>query len=112
MQGRKDACNTYRSAAERLAKQIIATGRTSDGHPCTVAEVNAEAPRLPALIPLVSLYAADEAEKGRWRSYGKVLNCGSHDDQVLEVGELVQIKGNLSRIAKDHAKRWPGGLLL
>lgn len=112
LQGRKDACNTYRPAAERLAKQIIATGRTCEGHPCTVAEVHAKAQLLPDLIPLVSPYAADEAEKGRWRSYGKVLNCGSHDDQVLEVGELVQIKGNLSRIAKDHAKRWPGGLLL
>lgn len=112
MRGRKDACNSYRSAAERLAKQIIATGRTREGRPYTVAEVDAEAPLLGDLVPLVCHYAPDEAEKGRWRSFGQVLNPGSHDDPVPSNGDLAQIKGNLSRIAKDHAKRWPGGLLL
>lgn len=112
MRGRKDACNGYRSAAERLAKQIIATGRTHEGRPCSVAEVDAEARLLCDLVPLVCHYAADEAEKGRWRSFGQVLNPGSHDDGIPSNGDLAQIKGNLSRIAKDHAKRWPGGLLL
>ncbi|MCL3863038.1 ATP-binding protein [Actinotalea sp. K2] len=112
MRGRKDACNSYRSAAERLAKQIIATGRTCEGRPSTVAEVDAEAPLLGDLVPLVCHYAADEAEKGRWRSFGQVLNPGSHDDGTPSNGDLAQIKGNLSRIAKNHAKHWPGGLLL
>ncbi len=112
LRGRKDASTNYRSAAERLAKQIIATGRTREGKPCSVAEVHAEARLLGDLVPLVCHYAADDAERGRWRSFNQVLNPGSHDDGVPSNGELTQIKGNLSRIAKDHAKRWPGGLLL
>ncbi len=112
MRGRKDACNSYRSAAERLAKQIIATARTHEGKACTVADVHAEAPLLSKLVPLVIGYALDNAEKGQWRTYAKVLNPGSHDDQVPQAGDLVQIKSTLSRIAKKHFKHWPGGLLL
>ncbi|MCV7069716.1 hypothetical protein H7H73_03595, partial [Mycobacterium rufum] len=41
--GRRSACNTMRSAAERLAKQIIATGLTDAGTPTTITDVEAKA---------------------------------------------------------------------
>ncbi|NMM23070.1 MAG: hypothetical protein HHJ11_06175 [Phycicoccus sp.] len=50
--GRGAACSSYRAAAERLAKQIIATGRTRDGQPCAVAHIDAEAPMLRELVRL------------------------------------------------------------
>lgn len=110
--GRRAACGSYRAAAERLAKQIIATGRTNDGHPCSVVDIEAEASVLGDLVPLVSGYALDNAERGRWRTFAKVLNPGNHDDDVPSNIELKQVRGNLRQINKAHRKHWPGGLQL
>lgn len=109
--GRRAACGSYRAAAERLAKQIVATGRTRDGTMCTVADIHVEAPMLNKLVPLVSGYALDEAEKGQWRTFNKVLNPGNHDDDVPPTTELKVVRGNLRRIAKKHHEHWPTGLL-
>lgn len=110
--GRRAACGSYRAAAERLAKQIVATGRTRDGETCTVAEVHAEAPMLNKLVPLVCGYALDNAEKGQWRTFANVLNPGNHDDDVPATMELKVVRGNLRRIAKKHREHWPNGLLV
>jgi hypothetical protein len=110
--GRRAACGSYRAAAERLAKQIIATGRTNEGHPCSVGDVEAEASVLGDLVPLVSGYALDNAERGQWRTFAKVLNPGNHDDDVPSNIELKQVRGNLRQINKAHRKHWPGGLRL
>lgn len=110
--GRRPACGSYRAAAERLAKQIVATGRTHDGQACTVADIDAEAPMLRELVPLVSGYALDNAEKGQWRTFAKVLNPGNHDDEVPATTDLKQVCGNLRRIAKEHREHWPTGLLV
>lgn len=109
---RRAACNSLRSAAERLAKQIIATGRTHDGHPTGVADVHDEASVLGKLVPLVSGYALDGAEKGQWRSFNSQLNPGSHDDDVPSTISLKQVRSNLRKIAKNHREHWPGGLVL
>lgn len=110
--GRRAACGSYRAAAERLAKQIIATGRTKEGHPCSVGDVEAEASVLGDLVPLVSGYALDNAERGQWRTFAKVLNPGNHDDDVPSTIELRQVRGNLRQINKVHRKHWAGGLQL
>lgn len=108
--GRRAACGSYRAAAERLAKQIIATGRTNEGDPCSVGDV--EASVLGDLVPLVSGYALDNAERGQWRTFAKVLNPGNHDDDVPSNIELKQVRGNLRQINKAHRKHWSGGLQL
>jgi hypothetical protein len=110
--GRRAACGSYRSAAERLAKQIVATGRTNEGQPCSVADVDAEAKMLRALVPLVSCYARNNEERGKWKLFTKVLNPGNHDDDVPPTAELKQVRGNLRRIHKNHQDHWPGGLLV
>jgi hypothetical protein len=110
--GRRAACNTMRSAAERLAKQIIATGQTDAGTPTTIADVEAKATVLGELIPLVTPFVVDgNAEKGLWKTFPKVLNPGSHDDDVPSTTDLKVVFGNLRRIAKNHQKHWPGGLV-
>lgn len=109
--GRRSACNTYRSAAERLAKQIIATGRTAAGVPTSVSDVEREAKVLGDLVPLVRGFALNNAEKGYWGTFAKVLNPGSHDDQVPSTPELKQVRGNLRRLAKDHRAHWSQGLV-
>lgn len=108
--GRRAACGSYRAAAERLAKQIIATGRSDEGQPCTVADVHNEATTLGDLVPLVSCFALGNDERGQWKTFAKVLNPGNHDDDVPSTTELKQIRGNLRKIAKNHHSRWPGGL--
>jgi hypothetical protein len=110
--GRRAACGSYRAAAERLAKQIIATGRTHAGQACTVAHIDAEAPMLRELVPLVSGYVLDNAERGQWRTFAKVLNPGNHDDEVPATTDLKVVRGNLRRIAKQHHEHWPTGLLV
>lgn len=110
--GRRAACGSYRSAAERLAKQIVATGRTHDGQPTSVDDVDSEASVLGQLVPLVNGYALDNAEKGQWRTFANVLNPGNHDDDVPSTPDLKQVRGNLRKIAKNHQKHWPSGLLL
>lgn len=108
--GRRSACNTLRSAAERLAKQIIATGQTQAGAQTTVADIKAKI--LGDLTPLVLPLAVDgNAEKGQWKLFSKVLNPGSHDDDVPSTTDLKQIFSNLRKIAKNHQQHWPGGLL-
>jgi hypothetical protein len=110
--GRRSACNTMRSAAERLAKQIIATGHTDAGTPTTITDVEAKATQLGDLITLVAPFAIEgNAEKGQWKTFPKVLNPGSHDDDVPSTTELKVIFGNLRRIAKTHRKHWSGGLV-
>ncbi len=109
--GRRAACNTYRSAAERLAKQVIATGRTAAGVPTTVGDVEKEARILGELVPLVKGFALNNTEKGYWGTFAKVLNPGSHDDQVPSTAELKQVRGNLRKLNKDHKAHWSGGLV-
>lgn len=109
--GRRAACGSFRSAAERLAKQIIATGRTEAGTPCSVADVNAEASMLGQLVPLVRGFALDNAEKGQWNTFATVLNPGNHDDDVPSTAELKVVRGNLRKIAKTHREHWPNGLV-
>lgn len=109
--GRRSACNTYRSAAERLAKQVIATGRTAAGVPTTVGDVEREAKGLGELTPLVKGFTLSNTEKGNWGTFAKVLNPGSHDDQVPSTAELKQVRSNLRKIAKDHRAHWPNGLV-
>lgn len=110
--GRRTTAVNLRSAAERLAKQIIATGRTAEGAPCSVAEVDAEASLLSQLVSLVSPYAVDAAERGKWRTVGTVLNPGGHDDDAPSQPDLKHIRGNLIKIWKDHSEHWDGGLLM
>ncbi|WP_299304818.1 AAA family ATPase [uncultured Brachybacterium sp.] len=110
--GRRAACGSYRSAAERLAKQIVATGRSHEGPLTTVEDIDAEASVLGKLVPLVSGYARDNAEKGQWRTFATVLNPGNHDDNVPSTTELKQVRGSLRKIAKSHRAYWPNGLLL
>ena len=109
--GRRSACNTYRSAAERLAKQVIATGRTDAGVPTTIDDVEREAKVLGDLAPLVKGYALSSSEKGNWTTFAKILNPGSHDDQVPSTTELKVVRGNLRSIVKAHQKHWPHGLV-
>lgn len=108
--GRRSACNTLRSAAERLAKQIIATNLTQNGTPTSVADVKSKnlGDLLPRVLPLV---AGGNAEQGQWKLFPKVLNPGSHDDDVPSSGELKQTAKNLRKIAKAHQNHWSGGLL-
>jgi len=110
--GRRAACGSYRSAAERLAKQIVATGRAHGGVASSVDEVDVEASVLGKLVPLVSGYALDNAEKGQWRTFAAVLNPGNHDDDVPSTTELKQVRGSLRKIAKNHRAYWPNGLVL
>lgn len=109
--GRRAACGSYRSAAERLAKQIIATGRTEAGAPCSVADVDAEASMLRQLVPLVRGFALDSGERGQWKTFAAVLNPGNHDDDVPSTAELKVVRGNLRKIAKSHREHWTNGLV-
>jgi len=109
--GRRSACNTYRSAAERLAKQIVATARTAEGVPTTVDYVEHEAKVLGDLVPLVKGHALTSTEKGNWTNFSRILNPGSHDDEVPSTTELKVVRGNLRSISKMHQKHWTGGLV-
>jgi hypothetical protein len=110
--GRRSACNTMRSAAERLAKQVIATGLTAAGTPTTITDVEAKATQLGDLLTFLYPFVAEgNSEKGQWKTLPKVLNPGSHDDDVPSTTELKVIFGNLRRINKAHQKHWPGGLI-
>ncbi|OZC79042.1 hypothetical protein CH274_16505 [Rhodococcus sp. 06-418-5] len=109
--GRRAACNAYRSAAERLAKQIVATNRSEAGMATAVSDVENEATQLGDLVPLVRGFAVTDDEAGKWTVLPKVLNPGSHDDDVPSTLELKQIRGNLRTFNKNHQKRWPDGLL-
>ncbi len=112
-QGRRTASTNYRVAAERLAKQIIATARTADpgGAPTSVRDVEKEAKLLRELVPLVKAVALDNSERGRWTNFASVLNPGSHDDDLPFNADLRQIRGNLRKIATVHRRHWPGGLV-
>lgn len=109
--GRRAACGSYRAAAERLAKQIIATGRTAAGTLSSVADVDSEASMLGDLVLLVRGFAIDNAERGQWNTFAKVLNPGNHDDDVPSTTELKVVRGNLRRIAKTHREHWSSGLI-
>lgn len=109
--GRRAACGSFRSAAERLAKQIIATRRSEAGTPCSVADVDAEASMLGQLVPLVRGFALDNGEKGQWNTFATVLNPGNHDDDVPSTAELKVVRGNLRKSAKTHREHWTHGLV-
>ncbi len=112
-QGRRAASTNYRIAAERLAKQIIATARTADpdGTPTSIRDIEKEAKLLRDLVPRVKAVSLDNAEKGRWTNFASVLNPGSHDDDLPSNADLKQIRGNLRKIATAHRRHWAGGLV-
>ena len=84
---------------------------TCAGTSTTIADVEAKATMLGDLIPLVAPFVGDgNAEKGQWKTFPKVLNPGSHDDDVPSTTDLKVVFGNLRKIAKNHHKHWPGGL--
>jgi hypothetical protein len=60
------------------------------------------------VLPLV---VGGNAEQGQWKLFPKVLNPGSHDDDVPSSGELKQTAKNLRKIATAHQTHWPGRLL-
>ncbi len=109
--GRRGACTAYRSAAERLAKQIIATNRTASGIFTSVTDVEQEATMLGDLIPLLGPFTLSADEKGKWQVIPKVLNPGNHDDGAPSTIELKQIRGNLRQIAKAHKQKWGRDLI-
>lgn len=104
--GRRGASTAYRSAAERLAKQVVATNRTASGTVTSVADIEREAKELGKLIPLVVPYTLSPDEKGKWQVIPKVLNPGNHDDGAPSTIDLKQIRGNLRQIAKAHSEKW------
>ncbi len=104
--GRANSSGAYRRAAERLAKQIIATNRTAAGTPTSVADVEKDANTLGDLIPLVTPFTLTADETGKWRVIPKVLNPGNHDDGAPSSTELKTIRGNLRQFAKAHRAEW------
>ena len=110
-QGRRAACINYRIAAERLAKQVIATGRTAAGTPTGLANVEKEARMLGGLVALVKGFALSSSERGLWTNFATVLNPGNHDDDVPSNADLRLVRNNLKKIAKAQRRHYPGGLL-
>lgn len=104
--GRANSSGAYRRAAERLAKQIIATNRTASGIPTSVAEVGAEANTLGDLIPLTVPFMLSADETGKWRVIPRVLNPGNHDDGAPSSSELKTVRGNLRQFARAHHAEW------
>jgi hypothetical protein len=109
VEGRRNAANALRRAAERLAKQIIATGRTKAGTPTRVSEVGDK--NLGELIPNLLGFALGNDERGRWNLWKDCLNPGAHDDDVPSAQTLKVVLGDIKRMNKDHRTHWPGGLL-
>lgn len=109
VEGRRNASNALRRAAERLAKQIIATGRTQAGNPTRVSEVGDKV--LGELIPEVLGFALGNDERGRWNLWKGSLNPSAHDDDVPPSPTLKVILGDIKRLKKDYEGRWLGGLL-
>ena len=109
VEGRRNAANALRRAAERLAKQIIATGRTQAGTPTRVSEVGDKI--LGELIPDVLGFALGNDERGRWTLWKSCLNPGAHDDDVPPPQTLKTVLGDIKKLKKNHEKHWSGGLL-
>ncbi|WP_276320763.1 AAA family ATPase [Phytoactinopolyspora endophytica] len=109
VEGRRNAANALRRAAERLAKQIIATGRTQAATPTRVSEVGDKV--LGDLIPEVLGFALGNDERGRWNLWKRCLNPGAHDDDVPLAPTLRTVFGDIKRLKKNHEAHWTGGLL-
>lgn len=109
--GRANSSGAYRRAAERLAKQIVATNLTAAGTPTSISDVEKKATVLGDLIPLVSPYALTSDEKGKWKVIPRVLNPGNHDDGAPSTNELKTIRGNLRQFAKAHRAKWGTGFV-
>jgi hypothetical protein len=109
VEGRRNAANALRRAAERLAKQIIATGRTQAGTFTRVSEVGDKV--LGELIPGVLGFALGNDERGRWNLWKRSLNPSAHDDDVPLPPTLRTVLGDIKRLKKNHEAHWPGGLL-
>ncbi|WP_369412431.1 AAA family ATPase [Aeromicrobium senzhongii] len=108
--GRRNAANALRRAAERLAKQIIATGRTQEGTPTRVSEVDDNV--LSKLAVDALGFALDASERGRWETWRKNLNPAAHDDaDVPQPPTLKTIMKEIKKLKNAHEKHWPGGLL-
>lgn len=109
VEGRRNAANALRRAAERLAKQIIATGRTQAGTTTRVSEVGDKV--LGELIPAVLGFSLGNDERGRWNLWKGSLNPSAHDNDVPLSPTLRTVLGDIKRLKRDHEAHWPGGLL-
>lgn len=109
VEGRRNASNALRRAAERLAKQIIATGRTEAGVLSRVSDVEDKV--LGELIPEVLGFALGNDERGRWNLWKNSLNPSAHDSEVPSVLTLRTVLGDIKRLKKNHESHWSGGLI-
>lgn len=106
VEGRKAASSALRVAAERLGKQIVAAARTANGTPTNVASLGGK--MLGELIPEITAHAQSTDEAGKWQSIKKILNPGSHDDEVASTQSLGVVAGDLKKIRNNHEKGWGG----
>lgn len=104
VEGRKAATGALRDAAECLGKQIVAAARTADGTSTTVASLGRK--MLGDLITEISAHAQSPDEPGKWQSIRRILNPGSHDDEVASTQSLGVAIGDLKKIRGNHKDRW------
>ncbi len=106
-ESRESASQYYRKAAERLAKQIIATGRTAAGVSTAVSDLGNL--QLNDLIKEVRVFPSTE-QCDKWDMLPKQLHSGTHDDKIKASEDLTNARGNIRKFKKEYERKWASGL--
>lgn len=97
---RRTSARDGRTAAERLAKQVITGHRRREGLEALLQDLDGK--QLGMLIDILSPYVLGPDELGKWRSAADSLNPGNHDADVPSSHALVQTLGDLRAFKNAH----------
>jgi hypothetical protein len=106
-QHRRQAAVDLRTAAEILAKAIVATARRAEGRSGDVSDLGGR--NLATLVDLVLPYVVMSEEPGYWNTLRRLLNPGGHDDpNVPAPNDLTTASGQLQAIHRWHKEQQRG----
>lgn len=99
-QMRRVCANKLRTAAERIAKEILVKEREAAGDTASLDDYEGKTLG-PLIIDLVP-YLHDPSHKGKWRNANTLTTPGSHDDAPPDRNDLRVAYGDLRRFYKDY----------
>jgi hypothetical protein len=102
---RETGAGRLRTAAERVAKEILVVKRTAVGDRASLSDYTKQS--LEKLVPQLEEHLTDEREQGKWKNVSPRLSPGAHDDEPPAKNTLRTVYDHLLDSHRKHVRDAP-----